>query len=285
MKRMIALVLAAALAMLCLAACGGRPAQEVPAVQQQDSTAAAEQSELAPGEEIQAEEPAEESAETGEEPEEEPEAEPAEEAGPAATPAPAVPEGAPSREDIRGHADIAVPKSESWLSAYEIRYVCATGGVAAFLRKAPTTESEEFDSVLEGTELTVLARENGFCLVKTPDKRVGWMGEGVTATDTALLDSLPELGESYWILTKGEGEQNKYACRLGADRRVSAVRFSDGKHYAWNWALSMRRVQIDGIYYVWNGEMFVSRDKYDSPEGKVNYYIIPDPDMSYDQLG
>ena len=43
----------------------------------------------------------------------------------------ALADDAPSREDMRGHGDIAVPKQDSWLSAYETRYVCASGGVAA----------------------------------------------------------------------------------------------------------------------------------------------------------
>ena len=105
----------------------------------------------------------------------------------------ALADDAPSREDMRGHGDIAVPKQDSWLSAYETRYVCASGGVAAFLFKAPALDSEKFDAILEGTELTLLAEENGFYLIKTADRRLGWIGKGQTAEDTSLLESLPEL--------------------------------------------------------------------------------------------
>lgn len=273
MKKPFALILAVVLLALCLAACGGKP---VPAEQPAaEETAPAEQpaaEESAPAEEPAAEEtaPAEEPA-TEEPAAEEPAAE--------TEPAPA-----PSREDMRGHGKIAVPKDESWLPAYETRYVCSVGGVAAFLYKAPMTGADQFDNVIEGTPLTLLARENEFYLVKTEDGRVGWVGEIQTAEDTHLLDSVPSFDGTYWIYHKGAGDENSYACLFSANRRAAGARISDGKRFASDWTLSMRRVKFDGLYFAWNGEEFVSRDEFDTPEGKIRYTISPDAEQLYDRL-
>ena len=277
MKKKLCLLLAAVLLALCLAACGQtaapagkdsasadqpslveKPAEEAPAAE-------------APAEEVPAEEPPAEEA-------------PAEEA-PAEEAPPAEPVPAPSREDMRGHGKIAVPKDESWLSAYGTRYVCARGGVAAFLYYAPVSGSETFDNVLDGSPLTLLAYENGFYLVKTENGRVGWVAEIQTDEDTHILDSLPTLEGSYWIYRKGAGDENSYACFFGADRRVAGTRLSDGKRLSSTWALSMRRVKFDNMYFVWDGEQFVSRDEYNGPEGKIRYYLEPDPAQRYAQEG
>ena len=125
-------------------------------------------------------------------------------------------EGGPSREDMRGFGDIAVPKSGSWLPDYETRYVCSSGGVAAFLFKAPKLDMElYFDDVLEGTELTVLAKENEFYLVKMSGHRLGWI-------------------------------------------------------------LSGRRVWVNERYFIWDGEQFVSRDEYWTPQGMTRFTITLD---------
>lgn len=194
--------------------------------------------------------------------------------------------GSPSREDIRGHGDIAVPHKDSWLSSYETRYVCASGGVAAFLFKAPEVDMDElyFDDVLEGTELTLLAEENGFYLVKFGKRGLGWIGKGQTAEDTSLLDSVPQLEGSSWLYKLGEGEGNGYAVKFGAKRSASAIPQSGGVHFAWSWVLSGRRVLLDGKYFIWDGEKFVSRDEYLTPQGMVRFTLVPDAEGLYDKL-
>ena len=177
-------------------------------------------------------------------------------------------DGAPSREDMRGHGDIAVPQNDSWLPAYETRYVCSTGGVAAFLFKAPKLDAKyHFSDVLEGTELTLLAKENDFYLVKLADRRVGWICVGQTAEDTALLDSVPDLREGSWTYQRGEGEKNTFSVSFGEKRIATLERASDGARIGSGWILSGRRVRLDEKYFTWDGEQFVSREGYTIKRG------------------
>ena len=193
--------------------------------------------------------------------------------------------GAPSREDIRGHGDIAVPKNDSWLASYETRYVRASGGVAAFLFKAPyIKEKLHFDDVLEGKELTALAKENDFYLVKVEDGRIGWICAGQTAEDNDLLESVPEMTDGSWVLERGSGEKNSFAVKFGEGRMAELRRASDGGRRLSGWILSGRRVLIDEIYLIWDGEQFVSRDEYETPEGKIRFTLRPDADGLYDSL-
>ena len=199
--------------------------------------------------------------------------------------------GAPSREDLRGHGDITRPQEDSWLSAYETRYVCASGGVAAFLFKAPKMDMDlKFDNVLEGTELTLLAKETDtkndveFYLVKLEDRRVGWICVSQTAEDLTLLESVPDLGEGSWILQKGEGEKNGFAVSFGAQRQATMLRLSDGARLRSGWILSGRRLRVDEKYFIWDGEQFVSQSEFTTPQGKIRYTVTADTEGLYDQL-
>lgn len=200
-------------------------------------------------------------------------------------------DGAPSRADMRGHGEIAVPKKDSWLPAYETRYVCSSGGVAAFLFKAPKLKDKLIiGNVLEGTELTLLAKETDtknkvdFYLVKMAPNRLGWICVGQTAEDTALLDSVPELSEGSWIYSRGEGDANRFAVQFGEKRRATLLRVSDGARIGSGWILSERRVFLDNKYFIWDGEQFVSRDEYKSAEGRIRYTITRDTEGLYDKL-
>lgn len=199
--------------------------------------------------------------------------------------------GAPSREDMRGHGDIAVPKQDSWLPAYETRYVCSTGGVGAYLFKAPKLDMDlYFEDVLEGTELTLLAKETDtknkvdFYLVKMSGRRLGWICVGQTAEDNSLVESVPDLSEGTWILSKGEGEKNTFAVQFGPKRQATLLRASDGARLRAGWILSMRRVRVDDINLVWDGEQFVSQYEYTTAQGKIRYTLTPDTEGLYDSL-
>ena len=193
--------------------------------------------------------------------------------------------GAPSREDMRGHGDIAVPKKESWLPAYETRYVFSSGGVASFLFKAPKPEDRfYFADILDGTELTVLAEENDFYLVKFGKRGLGWISTGETAEDKAMLESIPDLKEGSWIYRRGEGESNTFAVRFGEKRQAELLCAADGARGSSGWILSQRRVWLDNKYFIWDGGKFVSRDEYWSPEGLIRYTIEPDAEGLYDRL-
>ena len=186
-------------------------------------------------------------------------------------------EGGPSREDMRGFGDIAVPKKDSWLPDYETRYVCSSGGVASFLFKAPKLDMElYFDDVLEGTELTVLAKENEFYLVKMSGHRLGWICVGQTVENTDLLDSVPELKEGTWTYRMGEGEKNTFTITFGEKRSAEIVRQSDGAKIRSGWILSGRRVWVNERYFIWDGEQFVSRDEYWTPQGMTHFTISQD---------
>ena len=81
----------------------------------------------------------------------------------------------PGPEDLKGYTDIKAP-NDSWLLDYEVKYVKTKYGNSAYLRNAPDNSAiERSKTVKEGEEVTVLARENGFSLVKTKDERLGWV--------------------------------------------------------------------------------------------------------------
>ena len=109
--------------------------------------------------------------------------EPASDAVPAAdtstlqtqTPAPG-----PGEKDLRGCSDRLVhPDEGSWLDDYETQYVKTQYGNRAYLRYAPEEESDHDEFVKEKDQVTVLARQNGFSLVITENRLIGWVTSGV----------------------------------------------------------------------------------------------------------
>ena len=58
-------------------------------------------------------------------------------------------------------------------------YVRTRHGVRAYLRYEPTSNSGHYDYVYEADAVTVLARQNGYSLVKTSDGKVGWVTSSV----------------------------------------------------------------------------------------------------------
>ena len=196
------------------------------------------------------------------------------------------PEGAPSREDMRGFGEIAVPSRDAWLDSYQTRYVFSTGGVGAYLFKAPKLDMElYFADVAEGTELTLLAEQNGFYLAKMPGHRLGWICVGQTAEDRALLDSVPDLSEGTWILNLGEGEKNTFAVKFEPKQRLATIlRESDGARLETGWVLSGRRVLITERSFVWDGEQFVTWQEFWTPQGMKQLTLSRDTEGLYDKL-
>ena len=83
----------------------------------------------------------------------------------------------PGPQDMAGcKSGVWVPNPESWLDEYETKYVRASRGRAAYLRYAPDLDYGYFDLVKEGTEVTILARQDGASLAKVRDGVVGWIG-------------------------------------------------------------------------------------------------------------
>ena len=86
----------------------------------------------------------------------------------------------PGPHDMTGCNDrVEDPAWTSWLDSYETLYVRTRHGVRAYLRYSPDSNSDYYDYVYEADAVTVLARENGFSLVKTADGKVGWVTSSV----------------------------------------------------------------------------------------------------------
>ncbi len=89
----------------------------------------------------------------------------------------------PGENDMTGSSPyVTHPDARCWLSDYETRYVKTRYGVRAYLRYSPDQDSGYFDYVYETDAVTVLARQNGFSLVRTGDGRIGWVTSGVLVT-------------------------------------------------------------------------------------------------------
>ena len=92
----------------------------------------------------------------------------------------------PSSDDLKGcNSKVVSPAWYNWLDSYETKYVKTKHGVCAYLRYEPSSDSDYFDYVYEKDEVTILARENGFSLVKVTDGVAGWV------TSSVLVDSYP----------------------------------------------------------------------------------------------
>lgn len=99
------------------------------------------------------------------------------------TPAPTPTPKAPGPDDIWGCNENVVYPNGTWLSNYETKYVKTKHGVRAYLRYEPKEDSDYYSYVYERDEVTVLARQNGYSLVKTTDGMAGWV------TSSVLVDS------------------------------------------------------------------------------------------------
>ena len=102
---------------------------------------------------------------------------------PAPTPRPTPTPRVPGPDDIRGCNDRVVYPNGTWLSDYETKYVKTKHGVRAYLRYEPKEGSDYYSYVYERDMVTVLARQNGYSLVKTTDGMAGWV------TSSVLVDS------------------------------------------------------------------------------------------------
>ena len=81
----------------------------------------------------------------------------------------------PGPHDLDGQDGVASP-TNVWLTDYETKSVEGTTSGDAYLRWSPSKEGREYNRYIsEGEIVTVLARENGYSLVKTSDGRAGWV--------------------------------------------------------------------------------------------------------------
>ena len=94
--------------------------------------------------------------------------------------------GAPGPKDLQGcNEQVQYPKAGNWLQNYETKYLKTKYGKCAYLRYRPSSDSDYYDYVYERAKVTVLARENGFSLVRSNEGMAGWV------TSSLLYDSYP----------------------------------------------------------------------------------------------
>ena len=81
----------------------------------------------------------------------------------------------PGPDDLLGaDSRIIEPDEYAWLDAYETKYVASGGGYGIYLRYGPSLDYQKFDTILDGTSVTVLAEQNGYSLVIAPGRKIGW---------------------------------------------------------------------------------------------------------------
>ena len=102
---------------------------------------------------------------------------------PEPTPIPTPTPKTPGPDDIKGCNESVVYPNGTWLTDYETKYVKTQHGVRAYLRYEPKEDSGYYSYVYERDTVSVLARQNGYSLVKTTDGMAGWV------TSSVLVDS------------------------------------------------------------------------------------------------
>lgn len=205
---------------------------------------------------------------------------------PSPTPSPTpAPSRGPGLKDIDGcDSSIVRPGGSSWLSDYETRYVQSTGGVSIYLCYGPSAESGHFDTVNEGEEVTVLAEENGFCLVICSRNRIGWCKKGLIVYNWERIAPAPSFDETYWIYRMGQTNGSTFACLFHSNGTFNSFSMSGAMGLDCSYTLSGRRLVIDGAKFVWDGTRYVSVDTYEMMNGYDHMYVEPDPDANYEYL-
>lgn len=182
----------------------------------------------------------------------------------------------PGPSDMAGYSDIQAPQNSSWLAARETRYAYAPHGAAVYIYKGPSLGYEKVNGeygVADGTELTLLALENGMYLVKTGNGLLGWINTSGTI-ETRLIDSMPQLAGSYWIYSKGTGDAYTFACKFDSSLKLVGFRLSDGKEVTWTCRSAGRVLVFDEMKFIWDGEQFTY---------ETQAYLWVDPDQTFDK--
>ena len=107
----------------------------------------------------------------------------------------------------------------------------------------------------------------------------------MTAENNSLYNSLPSLNETYWTYEKGASQQQRYACKFhSSSQSAEGYSYWDCSYIGGRFDVTRRRLVFDDVWFVWNGSCYISKDQYDSPSGKINYFLRPDPSRKYDEL-
>lgn len=180
----------------------------------------------------------------------------------------AVPVG-PNVSDLGRNEAEEEPRADSWLPDYgKTRYVLASAGECIYLVPEPR-KSGHIDTVNDDVKVTVLAEQDGYALIKTPDGRVGWVNGKYLVTDSERISRIPDLDGTYWRYHDGD---DLYQCRI-IGKTLYACNAETGEYLEKTIAVSGRRLKGFGVHFVWNGTYFA---------GGSGKYLERDPDEMYD---
>lgn len=202
--------------------------------------------------------------------------------------------GSPGPKDLQGcNERVQYPKAENWLQNYETKYLKTKYGKCAYLRYRPSSDSDYYDYVYERAKVTVLARENGFSLVKSNEGMAGWV------TSSLLYDSYPGtvhdgqqttnniasqsqnriFDETLWNFYFGQTLGSTFIALFHNDGTFTARSYGSGTYYDGTYAYQNGILTINfwftGKDCVFEGNTtgFVSRQKYEMQVGE-DYYAI-----------
>ena len=149
-----------------------------------------------------------------------PTAEPAPVATPVATEIPH-----PGEHDIENmKRPFVAPKSDSWLSDYEIVYANpAHKGRGIYLLNSPSNLNFICGIVYAGLPQTALARENGHTLIRTDDGRLGWVKTHLLTEGTLLYPETAPVPETAEPETKPESSSTTQPAVIEQSAETSAT--------------------------------------------------------------
>lgn len=197
----------------------------------------------------------------------------------------ATPKSGPGPNDMKGHdSRIVQPASTAWLTDYEVRYVQSNGGVSIYLRYGPSKDYEHFDTVKDGEATTVLAEQDGFALVIASGDRMGWCNSSLIVSNGEKIAPVPSFNETYWTYTEGQSLGFVHACLFHSNGTYSAFSWGGATYSEGTYSLEGRRLNLDSAKFVWDGEQFVSTEKYEMQEGSDYLYLTPDPTAYYEEI-
>ena len=186
---------------------------------------------------------------------------------------------------MKGHdSRIVQPASTAWLTDYEVRYVQSNGGVSIYLRYGPSKDYEHFDTVKDGEATTVLAEQDGFALVIASGDRMGWCNSSLIVSNGEKIAPVPSFNETYWTYTEGQSLGFVHACLFHSNGTYSAFSWGGATYSEGTYSLEGRRLNLDSAKFVWDGEQFVSTEKYEMQEGSDYLYLTPDPTAYYEEI-
>lgn len=203
--------------------------------------------------------------------------------------------GTPGPSDLRScNEQVQYPKAENWLPSYETKYLKTKYGVCAYLRYQPSADSEFYDYVYEKAKVTVLARENGFSLVKTNEGMAGWV------TSSLLYDSYPGVvpdgqqvtngnatstqndifNETFWNLNIGQTLGSTFVAIFHNDGTFTARSYGSGMYADGTYTFQNNGTLTISFWFTGsdcpfdrNADGFISQQKYEMQVG-ANYYTI-----------